>query len=83
MVWLGRETCKKTWEPADRVPASIVNEFEGGAVCSTKEFIGSSGVGQKTHTLIVEKNNHSPPKSRIVVEENKGYVILTWYQNSY
>lgn len=80
VVWLGRETCDVTWEPADKVPASVIDEFEKGATPSMKESIASAGVGQTIHTLTVEENKNPvsfKQPSRIVVKENKGCVSST------
>ena len=69
-MWLGREECLVTWEAAETVPQSIVEEYEIGlkpsvADCTTK----SSGI---FHKLKVVHESASGCGKRPVVKENEG-----------
>ena len=53
VLWLGRETCAVTWEPAENVPALVVEEFERGTVAAVTDNVTLFGIGQTTHTLTI------------------------------
>ena len=77
VLWLGKERCDVTWEPAENVPSAIIEEFERNAMSTVKESIELTGVGQKIHTLTFDVNNsHTSTlqQSRTVVKESDGLV---------
>ena len=73
---MGKEQCDVTWEPAENVPAVVVAEFESGAQTVSKDSI-VAGVGQRMHTLTVEKaSSQLHPDQRKVVKNNEGCVKI-------
>ena len=53
VLWLGKEQCAVTWEPAENIPSVIVDEFERGTVIQVKDEI-TPGIGQDMHTISAE-----------------------------
>jgi hypothetical protein len=78
VLWLGKERCEVTWEPAENVPANIIAEFEGGTKSLVKESIVVSGAGQTSCTLTFDEKAvpSSTQHSRVVIKGNKGCVDM-------
>ena len=77
VLWLGQEECKVTWEPKEKVPPSLIEEFKAGAVMVAAETSATSGIGQTMHTLSVVKHlpTHQPSSSahsRPVISDSEG-----------
>ena len=76
-MWLGKEQCAVTWEPAENIPREIIDEFERGISTLVSEQITSSGLGQDMHTLMVEQSHSTssvPSSARTVISGNEGLV---------
>ena len=74
MLWLGKEKCAVTWEPAENVPYAIIEEFERGTMVEIADQVTTSGLGQEMHTLTVAPKTVPPPPSilRPVIKQNEG-----------
>lgn len=78
VLWLGKEQCAVTWEPAANVPSAVVDEFEKGILITVSDDVSSTGIGQETHTLAampsVNMASPSPstPARRPVIGNNDG-----------
>ena len=84
VLWLGRETCDTTWEPAENIPLPLIHEFEKGIQSSVVEDVSSTGLGQSVHTLsVVPKEKHVSSAdqphaaTRMVIADNEGWVRST------
>ena len=78
-MWLGKERCAVTWEPAEDVPNAVIEEFERGTKAVVTDHTAPSGTGQTLHTLTVSPNQScstspGPSASRPVIKENEGCV---------
>ena len=78
MLWLGQEDCRTTWEPAERVPQVVIDEFESGTTVAVTDQT-TSGVGHTVHTLTISRSqSHSiaipcnPSVHRPVIKESEG-----------
>ena len=81
VLWLGRERCDVTWEPAESVPVAVVQEFERGVVAAVTDHMSLSGIGQTRHTLTVGPSDSSTLTShtaaaRTVIRESEGCEYL-------
>ena len=56
---------KSTWEPSDKIPPSLINEFESGMKSVVTDNVSTSGLGQKIHTRIIVSDNEGYKKSII------------------
>ena len=73
VLWLGKENCDVTWEPAENVPMRVISEFEKGAHPTVKESITVSGMGQRMHTLTIDEcHSASTSQPRLVVKDSGG-----------
>lgn len=74
MLWLGKEKCAVTWEPAGNVPDAIIEEFERGTMVEITDQVTASGLGQEMHTLTVTPKTAppSPAKLRPVIKQSEG-----------
>lgn len=82
VLWLGRETCDTTWEPAESIPLPLIQEFEKGIQGVVVDEVSPTGLGQSVHTLRVEPEVgsaiHQPhTATRMVIGDNEGWVKLT------
>ena len=79
---MGKEQCAVTWEPAENVPAAVIQEFKQGNVSVALDSATEAGICQTVHTLIVSHTNTTPPAPpsststarRPVVTHNEGYI---------
>ena len=82
---MGKEKCAVTWEPAENVPAAVIQEFEQGDVAVALDSATEVGICQTVHTLIVSHTNTTPQAPphhasststarRPVVTHNEGYI---------
>ncbi len=75
---MGREDCRTTWEPADRVPQVVIDEFESGTTVVVTDQT-TCGMGHTVHTLTISPGqSHStaiprnPSVHRPVIIESEG-----------
>lgn len=61
MLWLGKEKCAVTWEPAGNVPDAIIEDFERGTVVEITDQVITTGIGQEMHTLTAIPNRTKIP----------------------
>ena len=77
MLWLGKETTEVTWEPSDKIPEALIQEYEDN-MSSSIDYITTHGPGHVSHTLVVSTANCSenPPKKnrseRPIIATNEG-----------
>ena len=81
VVWVGKEDCSVTWEPEDKIPLKIIEEFEGKnkTIVAIVADCVTSTVGQLSHTLVPSHNTPSSSTSRPVVKDADG-CIGCYYQ---
>jgi hypothetical protein len=84
VVWVGKENCSVTLEPEEKIPQSIVEEFEGNIKTTVADCV-TARVGQLSHTLVPSHNTPPSTTSRPVVKDADGYVYCTrcYYNNNY
>ena len=75
VVWVGKENCSVTWEPEEKIPQKIVEEFEENIKTTVADCV-TSRVGQLSHTLITshDTTQNSTSTCRPVVKDADGYV---------
>lgn len=78
VVWVGKENCAVTWEPEEKIPQKIVEEFEGNIKTTVADCV-TSRVGQFSHTLVTSSDTtqNSTSTCRPVVKDADGYVYST------
>lgn len=74
VLWLGREQCSMTWEPASNVPTEIIREYEKGMISKVTDTVSSTGIGQTVHTLSVTASQSCQNSTTVrpVVKESDG-----------
>lgn len=86
VVWVGKENCAVTWEPEEKIPQKIVEEFEGNIKTTVADYV-TSRVGQLSHTLVTSHDTtpNSISMCRPVVKDADGYVFyrLLLYMYTY
>ena len=65
VLWLGKERCDVTWEPAKNVPPLVIQEFEQGSVTVAMDSTSAAGICQTVHTLTFSQTMSTVPSPQL------------------
>lgn len=78
VLWLGRETCDITWEPAENIPLQLIHVFEKGIQSAVVDDVSPTDLGQCSHTLCYPRKRPSSDHPRVathtVIANNEEWV---------